>query len=319
MKSASTVQDAIMIATAANIIPEIKEAKTAAEAKRIIIRKTQEEARQELIRRGEELIKSKDDSFDPRKFYSEKVILGDCLQGMKKLPNGIVDYFVTDPPFGLEMDNIPSKDPELTKRALGTYEDNEQDIFLLLHNVIYEMSRVGKPNCWVYMMCSSEGFYILKKKFEEAGFQVYRKPLIWEKVDGSGKIVAGICQAMEFWPASCYETILMAKRGTNQLYLQGQPDILRHQVVPPSEKRHFVERPVSLLEELINRLHHPGTTAILCDPFVGGGSTLIAAAHIQGIQAFGYELSEEFRERAISHLVEDYLEHQGVDALEAYL
>jgi DNA modification methylase len=319
MKSSSSVQDAVVVAKAAQSVPSVKDAKTISEAKRIITRKVQEEARAELIRRGEDIIKVTDDSFDPRKFYSEKIMLGDCLEGMKKLPNGIVDYFVTDPPFGLDMDIVPTKNPELTKRALGTYEDGIVDIYALLSNVISEIARVGKPNCWIFMMCSAEGWFHLKEEFIKAKFQVCQKPLIWEKVSQEGKIAPGICQSMEFWPASCYETILMARRGSNQLAQQGKPDILRHQVVSPSIKRHFVERPVSLLEDLISRIHHAGTNAILCDPFVGSGSTLVAASHFPGIQAFGYELNTDFREKAIDFLVEEYLAQHGVTAADALL
>lgn len=318
MKSHKSVLDAIAVTKAAEHNPEIAKSATIAEAKRIMMRKAQEEARAELIRRGEDLLTITDNGFDPRKFYEEKVIHGDCLAALQKLPNGIIDYLVTDPPFGLSMDDTPTKNINITRRSLGAYKDDQKEIFDLLEAVIHEAARVCKPNCWVYMMCSSLGFYILREAFITAGFDVYQKPLIWVKVAGPNNenLVPGVCQAMEFWPSSCYETILMARRGANQLYLQGQRDVLRHPTVPAPQKRHFVERPVSLMEELITRLHHPGTTAILCDPFVGSGSTLVAAFRIQGIQAFGYEINEEYRNKAVDFLVEDYLARTSTEKVE---
>jgi len=319
MKSPTSVADAVLISKASETNPEIAKAATMAEAKRILLRKAQEEARAELIRRGESLLAIEDDSFDPRKFYEEKVINDDCLIRLSKLPNGIVDYFVTDPPFGLKMHDTPTKNVNLTRRSLGAYKDEEAEVFALLANVIDEIARVGKPNCWVYMMCSSLGFYLLREMFIGVGFEVYQKPLIWVKTTDSGAMVPGVCQSMEFWPGSCYESILMARRGANQLYLQGQRDVLSHPVVPPQKKRHFVERPVSLMEELISRIHHPGTTAVLCDPFVGSGSTLVAAFRRHGIQAFGFEINKEYRDKAVDYLVEDYLVRHATGKVEEAL
>lgn len=73
----------------------------------------------------------------------------------------------------------------------------------------------------------------------------------------------------------------------------GQSDVLRVKTLPTSERHHPVDKPPELLRMLIGVTTEPGDTVL--DPFVGGGSTLVAAKEA-GRRAIGIEIEERYCE-----------------------
>ena len=63
--------------------------------------------------------------------------------------------------------------------------------------------------------------------------------------------------------------------------------------------RHPTEKPVALLRELIESSSRFGETVL--DPFIGSGSTLVAAA-LEGRKAIGIEIEERYCEIAANRL-----------------
>lgn len=64
-------------------------------------------------------------------------------------------------------------------------------------------------------------------------------------------------------------------------------------------------KPLALMRYLIQMVTPPG--GIILDPFMGSGSTLVAAAQL-GFPAIGIELSEEYAEiaaRRVDHMLEE--------------
>jgi ribosomal protein L11 methylase PrmA len=64
------------------------------------------------------------------------------------------------------------------------------------------------------------------------------------------------------------------------------------------------------MEDIIGRFYHPGTNPLLIDLFCGSGVTLVAARHLGIKQYFGYELSPQNRDRAITYMVNQYMKEQ---------
>jgi len=314
-KNKGTVQTAITIATAAETMPELAEAKTTSEAMKMIQTKIRLEAQTELARRAGEK-KQSGPIENPAEYFSKRIILGDCLEGMKKLSPGIVSIFLTDIPYGIDYKTEEIQEgaqrnskKNLSKKVAGLYHDLPQDILPLVEGVIQQMTRTGRPNCYVYMFCAYRYWTHLSIIFEQHGFNVYNKPITWVRGNLlNGTLEPGGCNCPGKWPASNTDCILFACRGNTILAKQGQLDVIICNTPPSNEKIHSLQRPIQLLTDLISRIYHPETKGILVDPFAGSGSSLAAAMHFPGLEFFGFEMDPNFRDRAVSYLVNYYTE-----------
>ena len=61
---------------------------------------------------------------------------------------------------------------------------------------------------------------------------------------------------------------------------------------PSNKKIHPTERPVEMVQEVIQTFGWEGCRVMI--PFLGSGNTLLAASNL-GMSAFGYDLSEEYK------------------------
>ncbi len=322
-KDRSTVVHAHLIAKASKLMPELSEAKTMSEAVKMVQIKLRLEAHQELAeRRAAE--PQTGPIADPKEYFSKRVILGDCLEGMKSLKAGIATIFLTDIPYGIDYktedlrENKAAK-KNLSKKTLGLYHDLPEDILPLVESVIQQMSRVGRPNCFIYMFCAFRYWSHLSQVFQQYGFNTYNKPMIWVRGSiAANHIHPGNCNNPAKWPASVTDCILFASKGDTALVKQGQPDVIICNPVSYSTKIHSLQRPIPLLTELISRIYLPGTKGLLIDPFAGSGSSLAAAMYFDGLSYFGYESDQDNRERAIAYLINEYTkmhspEESGLD------
>jgi len=210
----------------------------------------------------------------------EKIDLGgrvvlkhmDAENFMKELEDKSIDLILTDPPYGINIQDTAiglggKTGGDLTSSGFK-FEDGVQGAITVLHTIAKEGYRVCKDNAQGYIFIGPEHLHSARTIFLEYGWQVHIKPLIWIK-NSSGQ-----CNMPERWPSSCYEMLLYIRKDGAKLIRQGQPDWIQIAPISSVNKRHPTEKPLSLLRDLITRSVHP--KSVLLDPCCGSGSSLVA-------------------------------------------
>jgi site-specific DNA-methyltransferase (adenine-specific) len=127
---------------------------------------------------------------------------------------------------------------------------------------------------------------------------VVKNVLIWDKgTPGMGDVEAN-------WGFS-YEPILYAKKGRRPIPHRRSSIISKIDRTPSSAHIHPTQKPVELIEVLLQMSTNSGDLVV--DPFSGSGSTIVAAERL-GRNAIGIELKEEFVNRAKQRLGQNLLD-----------
>lgn len=188
---------------------------------------------------------------------------GDALEWLKTLSDSSFDLICTDPPYA----SLEKHRAKGTTTRLRTSKASSNVWFPVIQNadflpIFEQLFRVLKVNRHMYVFCDAETMFALKPIGDRVGFKFW-KPLVWDKK----KI------GMGYHYRCRYEFILFFEKGKRKLNNLGIPDVLVHDRV---SNGYPTEKPVSLLETLIGQSTEPGE--LVCDPFMGSGSTGVAAA-----------------------------------------
>lgn len=228
---------------------------------------------------------------------NHNLTLGDCIEGMKKLPDNSIDLVITDPPYGLEaIEGQRSKGGRL-KAYMNALSDSDnmsaEDSLKVLQDAIKEFGRICKPSAHVYIFFPfSLNMQFVYDALEENGFIVQPYPIIWNKVQPEN--------FLGYSYANCYEPIVFAIKEPRGKRLNNPcKAILEFQRVDPRKKFHPFQKPDELLIYLIKQSSHEGQTVL--DPFAGSGSTLVAA-QLCGRSGIGFELDEKDYNSALKRL-----------------
>lgn len=219
----------------------------------------------------------------------------DCLEVMKSIPDGSVDCAVIDPPYKIvaggcrkvadnECSGIFNKRRESNKRTDWGEEVRTGKMFkhndIKFESWLPEIYRVMADKSHAYLMINSRNLAELQSKAEQVGFK-FQNLLIWDK---------GNVTPNRYYMQG-YECILMLRRGGAKTIInKGTSSILR---VPNiiGNKKHPSEKPVELLEIMINNSTNDGETVI--DIFMGSGSTGVACVNTNR-KFIGIELDPEY-------------------------
>lgn len=207
-----------------------------------------------------------------------QVYLGDCRDILPMLGNESIDLLVTDPPYGKDYQS--GTRTKQFDRMIG-----DDDAF------------------WVPSALSMSGMCLRRNRhayiFGPAELEEFplrhRADLVWDKMlHGSGDLASQ-------WGSS-HEKITFAIRAPDRAKanMDGgvvparlrSGSILRY-MRPNANgvKRHPTEKPVALLRRLVESSSFPGD--VVLDPFVGSGSTLVAAV-AEGRRAIGIEIDHQY-------------------------
>lgn len=235
------------------------------------------------------------------------LILGDCLEKMKEIPDGSIDMVLTDPPYG-------------TTKC-------KWDTVIPFEPMWKELNRVTKPNGAIVLF-GSEPFASLLRI---SNIKHYRYDWIWEKERPSNFATA------KYQPLRYTENILVFYKQTSNYFpimthgkknhsvgkgIRNKPNestlpgsTKSYQVDPDSNLKypknilrytrgvsqvHPTQKPVALLEYLIKTYTNEGETVL--DFTMGSGSTGVACVNT-GRNFIGIEKDEKYFEIAKNRIL----------------
>lgn len=206
---------------------------------------------------------------------------GDALELLPRLP--LVSLVVTDPPYvigAVSAGNIGSK--------AGGWGDmmNSARWFRDWYTMAHErLARDGAM--WTFLNWRS--LPVVMRAALDAGLSV-QSMLVWHKDwIGPGGTVG-------LRPA--YEMVALIAAPDFQIPNRGIPDVWTQKWASHKPTGHPAEKPVPLLRRLIDTSAVDG---FVLDPFMGSGSTLVAAKDA-GLPAIGIEAEERYCEIAVQRL-----------------
>jgi ParB/RepB/Spo0J family partition protein len=251
------------LAKAMEVVPELREAKNKTQALtklRLLTRRVALQAKAAEAAAGASPSAAPEDSFESH------VHLGDCVELMSKWPDEILHCVITDPPYGMNLDVAGTKKDTLHP---AIYDDSPEDILELYSKAASQCFRLLKPSTHAYFFFDIKLYYRVLTLLTKAGFVVDPVPLIWAKNR------PGQTNHPESRWASAYEVCFFCRKPSltgahRALLVQGQANLLKHNVVEPSKKIHPTEKPVDLLKQLIETSTAPGE--VILDCFGGSGS-----------------------------------------------
>lgn len=258
--------------------PEVAKAPTKNDAMKRLLASIEQEFRGELGRRVVQ-----------RNMTKHMLIEGSCHEQLQNLESGIVDVILTDPPYGIGADENFGDAATLEH----VYTDDAESSNRIHEAIAVQGWRIAKAKAHLYCFCDPTRFETLKVIFQEAGWYVWRTPLVWIKTAGGSH-----APNQKLGPQRCYEQILYAVKGDKSVNTVAR-DVIEHGGV--RNKLHAAQKPVEVYVNLLNRSVIPG--ALILDPCCGSGTIFPAATRVH-CTAIGMELDSTAANLARSRLEE---------------
>ena len=214
-----------------------------------------------------------------------KLLQGDCLELMKKIPNESIDLIVTDPPYRVTSKGNTGNSGGMLKKDIFSkgkvFTYNDIDCI----KYAPEFYRILKDGTHLYIMTNHKNLAHMINTFLNSKFH-FIKSLIWNK---GNKI-------MGHYYMSQFEYILFFRKGKGKKINNcGISDILS---IPnkktknlKGENLHDTEKPVELMKILIE--NSSKENEIILDPFMGSGTTGVACVNTNR-NFIGIELDENY-------------------------
>ena len=224
--------------------------------------------------------------------------IGDALKGMAKMHPGIVHFAEVDPPYGIDLKGLRDK---RGTDSIGLENYNEiptGDYPGFIAGATKAVFRVLADNSFCIWWYGSRWHEVVKTSLKEAGFTLDNIPGIWYKINSSG-----VTHNPDLYLGRVYEPFFICWKGNPLLRNRGTPNVFPYQVVDGKNRIHPTERPVELIEDLLDTFVYPG--ARVMSPFLGSGNTL-RACYRKGLVGFGWELASDIKPLFISRIEAEF-------------
>jgi|TARA_R110000824_G_scaffold45631_2_gene131856 site-specific DNA-methyltransferase (adenine-specific) len=247
------------------------------------------------------------------------IYLGEASAILGDLEPGTVDVVLTDPPYSsggmFRSDRVAdptdkyrgwSQNADGSSRApTATYStfsgDNRDQRTWMMWVSAWSMAclTATKPGGHLFQFTDWRQLPATTDAAQLGGW-TWRGIVVWDK--GVGRPAKGRFR-------NHLEYVAWATLGPHERTEAYPSTLIKVPTVHSSKRVHLTEKPVALLEALLSVV--PGEDLLILDPFVGSGSTLVAATQA-GHRSIGIELDEHNAEIAATRLQD--LDQEALDA-----
>ena len=261
-------------------------------------------------------------AFDDPKHHI-RIYHGDCLEILEKIPESSVDLVFADPPYFLSNGGITCHAGRMVSVNKGAWDKLPgPDVgpvrarFDKVHEFntawLAACQRVLKPNGGIWVSGTAHVIHSVGFAMQQLGFKLLND-ISWVKPNPPPNL-----SCRYFTHAT--ETIIWAAKNTKSRHKFNYADMKRiaggkqmksvWEIKPPEpwEKKfgkHPTQKPVALLERILLASSNEGD--LVLDPFLGSGTTLLAALRLRR-GALGFELSAEFLSLSLCRICSDLVQ-----------
>ncbi|MDR0955837.1 MAG: site-specific DNA-methyltransferase [Candidatus Nomurabacteria bacterium] len=247
-------------------------------------------------------------------YFLNKVVVGDCIESMKKIPDVSVDLVFADPPYFMQTDGVLRRTDGSEFKGVDDAWDKfadyaEYDAFS--NAWLKECRRILKPSGAIWVIGAFQNIYRLGYIMQNIGFWILND-VIWSKRNAAPNFRGTRLQ-------NAHETLLWCSKSKNSRYTfnyqtmkhlnGGRQDKsvwdigicigaerLKNE---NGEKVHNTQKPEQLLYKVVMASTKPGD--IILDPFFGTGTTGAVAKRL-GRNFIGLEMSREYTKAALERI-----------------
>lgn len=213
---------------------------------------------------------------------THKVIQGDCLEVMKKLPDNCIDFICSDFPYNISNNGgLTMKWDKVVKADFGEWDkwDNLQDYFDFVFSVCREYQRILKPSGSMVLFFSYRYSGWIAYELERMWLFTFRNPIVFNKTNPQPHFRKNgfrSCHEVGVWLVNDGGKFSKPKTF-NFLGQSKMKNVLNYKIGSEWNKQshHPTEKPEFLIGGLVEIFTNPWE--IVLDSFAGSGTTGVAS------------------------------------------
>ena len=240
---------------------------------------------------------------------TDRILKGDCISEMRKLPDGCIDMIFADPPYNLQLGGDLSR-PDGSHVDAVTDDWDKFDSFgaydKFTREWLAEARRILKPTGTLWVIGSYHNIFRVGATLQDQGFWILND-IIWRKANPMPNF-----KGTRF--TNAHETLIWASQSENARYtfnyramktlndeLQMRSDWVlpicngQERLKKGGHKVHPTQKPEALLYRVLLACTKPGD--VVLDPFFGTGTTGAVAKRL-GRKWLGIEREDAYIEAA---------------------
>ena len=210
-----------------------------------------------------------------------KIFNEDFLIGVKSIETETIDCIVTDPPYKIITGGDSNGANSIRPKGMLSGNRELMKSIPKMEEWIPECYRVLKNGSHAYFMVNSTNLIQMSNIIEKTGFKIHNF-LVWKKNN---------CTPSQFYMKNCEYIIFCRKGKAKYINKMGDSKTVHDCNNILGTKVHPTEKPIALMEMYIENSTNIGD--IVLDPFVGSGTTAVAAKNLNR-RYIGFELDKTY-------------------------